>query len=52
MPEDEREDVTGYIYTHWDCPACGEVNEFEGQASNDEAECQECGCKVNITHST
>ena len=49
---EEIEDVHGYLYTHWDCPECGEVNEVEGQAVNEEAECPACGYKVRITHSS
>lgn len=38
----EIEEVTGYTYTHWDCP-CGEVNQEESDKTNEEVTCEACG---------
>lgn len=47
---EDPEDVTGYLKTHWDCPWCGEVNEQEGDCSQETATCTagDCGCVVYI----
>ncbi len=42
------ESVTGYIYTHWDCPACDAVNEEEGDCGGQTVTCVDCGCEVFI----
>jgi hypothetical protein len=36
---DELEAVTGYVYTHFDCPACGMPDEREGDIQGDVIEC-------------
>lgn len=46
--QNERIEVRGYIYTHWDCPHCGSVHEVEGDGKGDADECQDCGCAVTI----
>lgn len=46
--DEEIEPVTGYIKTHWDCPACTLPHEVEGDAQGDTFECDECGFKVVI----
>lgn len=46
--EVERDEVIGYIFTHWDCPKCGEDCREEGDISSESASCKYCGCEVNI----
>lgn len=41
--EPDCEEVLGYLYTHVDCPNCGEQSEIEGDASSDNIECDVCG---------
>lgn len=41
-------EVTGYIYTHWDC-SCGMGNEEEGHVTHEEVECVDCGEKARIS---
>lgn len=48
MDDDPDEEVTGYLYTHWDCPYCGEANESEGDVKGEEVTCDECGRKAVI----
>lgn len=40
---DEDAPVTGYIYTHADCPNCGEAGDYEGDRSHEEVRCTACG---------
>lgn len=47
--DEEMEDVKGYIFTHWDCPNCDEVNQEEGHVADEEAVCQNCEHKVKVT---
>lgn len=37
----EKETVTGFTYTHFDCPECGEALEREGDFTG-ETECDAC----------
>lgn len=36
------EQATGYIYTHYDCPHCGSMVEFENDTKGETLECPEC----------
>lgn len=40
--------VNGFIYTHADCPHCGEPNEYEGDCSSDQVRCTACGEEFEI----
>lgn len=40
---DEMMQATGYIYTHYDCPYCGAVLEFENDTKDEVLECEQCG---------
>ena len=42
-------EVVGYIFTQWDCPVCGFVNEVESDISNENSTCEDCGTHVLIT---
>lgn len=48
MSDDDEEPVRGYLYTHFDCPHCGEAGETEGDASHDKVRCTACGKEVQI----
>lgn len=48
MDDDEIEEITGYLYTHWDCDACGETNETEGDRSGEDVKCTACDCVSHI----
>ena len=43
-------DTPGYAYTHWDCAACGEPHEAEGDISSEVRVCDACGEKNRISH--
>lgn len=43
------EQVTGYPYTHWDCPHCGSDNQTECDAKGEILRCQDCDKEVEIT---
>lgn len=45
---DKKESITGYPYTHCDCPGCmGEII-VEGDARGEEVECDNCGEKYIV----
>lgn len=41
----ELEKVTGWFFTHYDCPSCNEVIETEGDTRGETIECDVCGKK-------
>lgn len=43
------DDTVGYLYTHYDCPLCGEAGETEGDASSDTVECADCGGTFTVS---
>jgi len=45
---EEIEVVSGYLYTHADCPACGINHEREGDCQGDIWYCDQCKCKFKI----
>ena len=45
--DDDRPTICGYIYTHFDCD-CGEVFEFEGDASGDVVRCNVCNTEYRV----
>lgn len=50
-PETEPDEETaGYLFTHWDCPKCGEPQETEGDATREVLECPDCRHTIRITH--
>ena len=44
----DKEGITGFIYTHWDCLDCGAANETEGDAKGEEVICCDCEAKFII----
>ena len=36
------ETTTGYLYTHYDCPHCDEMIEFENDTKGEVLECPHC----------
>lgn len=40
--KDELEHVTGFIRTHFECPACGYDFDLEGDRSIETIECPDC----------
>jgi len=46
--DDEEEPVLGYLYTHCDCPHCGEANEYEGDRQHETVSCTACGRDFQI----
>ena len=44
----EIEDVSGYLFTHADCPECGEVNEYEGDCASRVVACTACDYRFRI----
>lgn len=46
--DEELEEVSGYIYTHVDCPNCNEPVEFEGDRSSENVICDACGFEFRI----
>lgn len=45
---DEAEETYGTLYTHSECPHCGEGNEHEGDKSGEEVECEHCAESYGI----
>lgn len=48
MPEAKSDDrqlpkATGYPYTHYDCPHCGQVVQVEGDTRDEVIDCDFCG---------
>jgi predicted RNA-binding Zn-ribbon protein involved in translation (DUF1610 family) len=43
----ELQSASGFTYTHFDCPECGEAHEVEGDFTG-EFECDLCGCKFIV----
>jgi transcription elongation factor Elf1 len=48
MDEDEDNEVSGYIFTHFDCPHCNEPGEVEGDAAGDTITCTACDGELKI----
>lgn len=46
--DEEMEEVTGYIYTHADCPYCLEQGDYEGDAQGETVHCTACGKDFKI----
>lgn len=45
---EEDNEVSGYIFTHFDCPHCSEAGEVEGDASGDTLICTSCEGTLRI----
>lgn len=45
---EEIEEVSGYLFTHADCPNCTDDNAFEGDCSGETVKCKYCDYEFYI----
>ena len=46
--DDELPDAIGYMFTHYDCPLCGESDEAEGDVKGEVMVCKNCNARFKI----